>query len=96
VILFSHAATVITLSRALSGEPDKDVRAGTCSLTHYRRLSEANEEKPLGEWECVMNGSTAHLAGGEDRHWTFAFEEFHGQEGIGAEESNDINNKAKL
>jgi hypothetical protein len=44
-----------------------------------------------------MNGSTAHLAGGETRHWEFAFEEFHGQEGIGEEEkSNDSNNKAKL
>ena len=69
VLLVSHAATVITLGRALSGDPEKEVRAGTCSLSQYRRSKgpgKGGVEDELGHWECLLNGSTAHLKGGEE------------------------------
>lgn len=69
IFLVSHAATVIALGRALSDDRDKDVPAGTCSLSHYRRISPKalpEDRDLLGDWECILNGSTAHLQGGEN------------------------------
>ena len=37
VLLVSHTATAISLGRALSGDPEKGIRAGTSSLSQYRR-----------------------------------------------------------
>lgn len=67
VLLVSHAATVITLGRALSGDREKDVRAGTCSLSYYERVREDRQSnRGLGEWACRLNGSTQHLKQGEE------------------------------
>jgi len=87
VLLVSHAATVITLGRALSGDREKDVRAGTCSLSHYERVSEERESnRGLGEWTCKLNGSTEHLKQGEERHWEFSMvEEDMCDDGLGEE-----------
>lgn len=82
VLLVSHAATVIALGRALLGDTaqTREVRAGTCSLSSYRRTGGVDGE--LGEWECTRNGDTSFLKGGEQRNWHFGMEEEMEEEGI--------------
>jgi broad specificity phosphatase PhoE len=67
VLLCSHAATVITLARALLGDPALPFRAGCCSLTHVIRR--AGAEDVVGGWEAVLVGSGAHLKEGVQRDW---------------------------
>ncbi|KAL7008352.1 C6 zinc cluster transcription factor-like protein [Cystobasidiomycetes sp. EMM_F5] len=85
VLLVSHAATVIALGRALVGHPDMDVRAGTASLSHYTRSLETvrqAEHDSYGHWTCKSNGETGHLAGGEQRNWSFEGEVDYEEHGI--------------
>ena len=65
VLLVSHAAFVIALGRALMYEPQRDVRAGTASLSHYIRLPHTYGVATYGNWRCESNGGTEHLKGGE-------------------------------
>lgn len=58
ILLVSHAATVIALGRAIVGDREMAIRAGTCSLSKYVRREE-------GKWECEWNGWTGHLGKGE-------------------------------
>lgn len=72
VLLVSHAATVIALGRALMKDRERDVRAGTCSLSCYtRRSGQERAEDGIGEWECRLNGDCSFLTGGEQRNWSF-------------------------
>jgi len=66
VLLVSHAATIIALGRALSGNIQKDIRAGTCSLSQFVRNAGKKEQDELQGWDCVLNGSVDHLSGGEE------------------------------
>lgn len=72
ILLVSHAATVIALGRALMQDRNRDVRAGTCSLSCYTRRSGADAgvtEGGLGQWDCKLNGDCSFLTGGEQvRH----------------------------
>ncbi|KAF7320282.1 hypothetical protein MKEN_00812900 [Mycena kentingensis (nom. inval.)] len=66
ILLVSHAATVIVLTRALLGEPDLPIRVGCCSVTEIVR-------KPggaaLGGWEAKKLADGAHLPEGASREW---------------------------
>ncbi|GAA5910558.1 histidine phosphatase family protein [Sporobolomyces salmoneus] len=93
VIVFSHAATCIALSRALAGDlgglsKDKEgkewneeerlaCRAATCSVSKFER-----KEGEKVEWERVWNGKTDFLKGGEERHWEFSFVEEYEEDGL--------------
>ncbi|EPS41234.1 hypothetical protein H072_4827 [Dactylellina haptotyla CBS 200.50] len=46
IILVSHAATIIAVGRALVGDENMDVGAGTCSLSVYKR----NDTSSTPEW----------------------------------------------
>jgi transcription factor C subunit 7 len=63
VLLVSHAATVIALGRALTRDEGLEVRAGTCSLSVYRRSNDSGEtgrqRDEDARWIC------GHLAQGE-------------------------------
>ena len=66
VLLVSHAATVIALGRAITGDEGMKIRAGTCSLSVYRRKGEGSDEgEGEAKWRCLKNGWTGHLAQGE-------------------------------
>lgn len=67
ILLVSHAATVIALGRALMQDRQRDVRAGTCSLSCYTRKagSSSSMSEGLGQWECKLNGDCSFLTGGE-------------------------------
>lgn len=59
ILLVSHAATIIALGRAIVGDREFQIRAGTCSLSKYVRNGSG------GDWICELNGWTGHLAKGE-------------------------------
>ena len=80
VLLMTHAATNITLGRALTGDPDLEVRTGCCSLGHYVRTS---KDKTVGGWRCEVNGDTSFLRMGEERNWSFDFMEETFEDGVG-------------
>ena len=75
VVLFSHAATVIALSRAIVKDRTLGVRAGTCSLSRFDRVipssaeggtdGKEDEDDGVGKWRCTLNGWTGHLKSGE-------------------------------
>jgi transcription factor C subunit 7 len=89
VIVFSHAATCIALSRALAGDLETmkaevegkewnesarlECRAATCSVSKFDRKE--GDKDGLPTWERVWNGKTDFLQGGEERHWEFSFVE---------------------
>jgi len=89
VIVFSHAATCIALSRALAGDLEGlsqevegkewneanrlECRAATCSVSKFDR--KVGKEAGVPEWDRVWNGKTDFLKGGEERHWEFSFVE---------------------
>ncbi|RPA88204.1 phosphoglycerate mutase-like protein, partial [Ascobolus immersus RN42] len=65
VLLCGHAASVIAMGRALRGDVDMEVRAGTASLSEYMRVGFG------GGWDMVRNGDCSFLEGGEERNWWF-------------------------
>lgn len=70
ILLVSHAATVIALSRQLLGDRGLPLRIGCCSLTDVIRKDNTPEEV-LGAWTAVALGKGDHLAGGATRDWGF-------------------------
>lgn len=88
VIVFSHAATCIALSRALAGDLENlsedvegrqwdetarlECRAATCSVSKFERKEDSPAQP---EWTRVWNGKTDFLQGGEERHWEFSYVE---------------------
>lgn len=68
VLLSTHAATSIAIGRALVGDSEREIRAGTCAVGKYVR----KEGGALGEWEQTMNGAAYMLEKGEERHWDFS------------------------
>ncbi|KAI0033153.1 histidine phosphatase superfamily [Vararia minispora EC-137] len=81
VLLCSHAATVIALTRALLGQREMLFRAGCCSLTEVRR------EKDDGAWGAITVGSGKHLKEGLQRDW--GFEDIQIADGKGKQVVND-------
>lgn len=67
VVLFSHAATGIAMSRALGGDREFDVRSATCSVSRFTRVKGGERERDgLGTWTRLMNGDTSFLKRGEE------------------------------
>jgi transcription factor C subunit 7 len=64
ILVCSHAATIIALGRALTGDSALDVRTGCCSISRYRRRP--GSQGTLGVWECEENGETSFLTRGEE------------------------------
>eukprot|EP00761_Pharyngomonas_kirbyi_P014243 gb/GECH01014273.1/.p1 GENE.gb/GECH01014273.1/~~gb/GECH01014273.1/.p1 ORF type:complete len:222 (+),score=57.02 gb/GECH01014273.1/:1-666(+) len=65
IVLVTHGATAIALSRALLNNPRLNVRtgAGSISVMEYS-----------GVWDMTANGSTDHLSGGEQYNYALPSE----------------------
>ncbi|PFH54517.1 hypothetical protein AMATHDRAFT_134533 [Amanita thiersii Skay4041] len=70
LLLVTHAATVITLARALSGIRDLPIRAGCCTLTEFVR-STYKREDTIGIWKSLKLADGSPLSGGVLRDWGF-------------------------
>src|SRR5690606_15752812 len=86
IVLCAHAAPNIAMGRVLTGEPDRDVKVGTCSISTYKRKQpyvhpavapKDGEVVPwkgrgvVGGWEQTVNGDCSFLELGEERNWWF-------------------------
>eukprot|EP01116_Phalansterium_solitarium_P014808 TRINITY_DN32658_c0_g1_i1.p1 TRINITY_DN32658_c0_g1~~TRINITY_DN32658_c0_g1_i1.p1 ORF type:complete len:234 (+),score=43.54 TRINITY_DN32658_c0_g1_i1:165-866(+) len=65
VLIVSHAAPIIMLTRALVGDPKATVNVATCSVSCYQRLTAD------AAWTPLLNGHTQHLSDGELANWQF-------------------------
>ncbi|KAK4052251.1 C6 zinc cluster transcription factor-like protein [Microbotryomycetes sp. JL221] len=84
LVIVSHAATGIAMSRALANDKDLQVQSATCSVSAFKRKSsnKVDERGGLGSWERVLNGDTSFLSRGEERHWDFSFIEAYEEDGV--------------
>ncbi|KAK4046643.1 cTPxI [Microbotryomycetes sp. JL201] len=84
LVLFSHAATGIAMSRALAGDRNLDVRSATCSVSAFKRVPEEGKGSRggLGSWRRILNGETSFLSRGEERHWDYSYVEAYEEDGI--------------
>jgi len=65
LLLVTHAATAVTLVRALVGDPKLPLRVGCCSISTLTRST-------LGNWQPVGQLANAdHLTNGIERDWGF-------------------------
>ncbi|GJE86070.1 histidine phosphatase family protein [Phanerochaete sordida] len=69
ILLVSHAATIIALTRALAGDREKPMRIACCSLTTFQRDSPG--QAPLDGWKLLSLGDGSHLKDGATRDWGF-------------------------
>jgi len=69
VVLMGHAATVITLARALTADRNLPVRVGCCSVTELVRAPDA--ERMLGGWKVRRLNDGTFLKDGAGRDWGF-------------------------
>lgn len=69
VMLFGHAASVIALGRALTGEKTLEVVAGCGSVTMYGRKA-GDEGGGIGGWDVKRMGMVDHLEKGVERNWS--------------------------
>ncbi|KAI8995587.1 histidine phosphatase superfamily [Trametes punicea] len=69
ILLVSHAATVIALTRELIGDRSLPLRVGCCSLTELHR--KPGETKTVGCWEAKRLADGGHLKDGTSRDWGF-------------------------
>lgn len=69
ILLISHAATIIALTRELLGDRDLPLRVGCCSVTHMVKKPEV--KKILPGWEPVRLADGTHLKEGASRDWGF-------------------------
>ncbi|KAF8640619.1 hypothetical protein AX17_000280 [Amanita inopinata Kibby_2008] len=70
IMLVSHAATVITLARALVGDRGLPVRVGCCTLSEFVRQTPRAEDT-LDVWEPLRLADGSLLSGGSSRDWGF-------------------------
>ncbi|KAF2703564.1 phosphoglycerate mutase-like protein [Pleomassaria siparia CBS 279.74] len=73
VLICTHAATMIAIGRALTGnmpeDPDEDdFQCYTASLSRFER-KKGDDAKVIGNWNCVLNSETSYLSGGAERGW---------------------------
>ncbi|OCF37715.1 hypothetical protein I316_00842 [Kwoniella heveanensis BCC8398] len=78
VVIFSHAAAVIALGRALTGDRSLNVIAGTTTTSLYKRktasptaTSSNSSAGGVGEWDILWNGRADYLPNGVERDWSF-------------------------
>ncbi|KAI0078918.1 phosphoglycerate mutase-like protein [Panus rudis PR-1116 ss-1] len=69
ILLVSHAATTIALTRELVGDRSLPLRVGCCSLTVLKRKPDAASVR--GGWEATRLADGAHLKEGATRDWGF-------------------------
>ncbi|KAI9063023.1 phosphoglycerate mutase-like protein [Trametes sanguinea] len=69
VLLVSHAATVIALTRELVGNRELPLRVGCCSITELHRQPGATSS--VGSWVAKRLADGAHLKDGASRDWGF-------------------------
>jgi broad specificity phosphatase PhoE len=72
VMLFGHAASVIALGRALTGNKELEVVAGCASVTMYGRKAGA-AGGGIGGWDVRRMGMVDHLENGVERNWSVRF-----------------------
>jgi len=70
ILLVSHAATVIALTRELVGDRELPMRAACCSLTTLER-SEQDKNQTVGVWKVKELAVGHYLKGGLERDWGF-------------------------
>jgi len=69
ILLVSHAATTIALTRELVGDRALAVRVGCCTLTELARQRDSS--KAVGGWEIKRLADGSHLKDGSLRDWGF-------------------------
>lgn len=70
-VIFAHAATVIALGRALTGQRRRDFCAGCATTNLYRRRGDGRGES----WDCVYDGKADYMPGGVERDWDVSTEQ---------------------
>ncbi len=71
ILLVSHAAPLIGVSRSLLKNPNAYIRTGTCSLGKYQCIQKGGQMT----FEQIFNGHVSHLSEGEMNHWEFPGDE---------------------
>ncbi|KAI0669942.1 histidine phosphatase superfamily [Trametes maxima] len=69
VLLVSHAATVIALTRELLGDRELPLRVGCCTITELHR--KPGEARVPAVWEASRLADGGHLKDGPGRDWGF-------------------------
>ncbi|PAV22401.1 phosphoglycerate mutase [Pyrrhoderma noxium] len=69
ILMVSHAATVIALTRELLSDRELPLRVGCCSLTELKRKD--GRDGVLGSYEHIKLASGEHLEEGASRDWGF-------------------------
>ncbi|OCH96452.1 PGAM-domain-containing protein [Obba rivulosa] len=69
ILLVTHAATAIALTRELVGNRDLVLRVGCCTLTELTRRPDS--ATMVGEWEAKRLADGSHLKDGSQRDWGF-------------------------
>lgn len=69
ILLVSHAATCIALTRALMNNPALPLRVGCCSITDFKPRDALSNV--VGNWEATKLADGAHLRDGACRDWGF-------------------------
>lgn len=71
IVLCAHAAPNIAMGRVLTGESEKEVRVGTCSVSEYRRKAIGGVEEGQGEVEPgnMEKGKVAWVGSGVGGGW---------------------------
>ncbi|KAI1797839.1 histidine phosphatase superfamily [Ganoderma leucocontextum] len=69
ILLISHAATCIALTRALVNNPALPLRVGCCSVTDFRPRDASSNA--VGNWETTKLADGTHLKEGASRDWGF-------------------------
>jgi transcription factor C subunit 7 len=64
-VIFGHAATVIALGRALTGDRQRDFVAGCATTSLYKRKGDGRVES----WDCVYTGKADYMPGGVESDW---------------------------
>ncbi|PCH33589.1 phosphoglycerate mutase-like protein [Wolfiporia cocos MD-104 SS10] len=69
ILLVSHAATIIALTRELMGDRNLPLRVGCCSLTELNPTPDATAA--VGHWIPKRIADGSHLKEGASRDWGF-------------------------
>lgn len=69
ILLVTHAATAIALTRELVGNRELPLRVGCCTLSEFQRKADAKEF--IGGWEAKRLADGSHLKEGASRDWGF-------------------------
>lgn len=69
VLLVSHAATVIALTRGLLADGEMPLKVGCCTVTELAR--KPGETEVLGGWDVKRLADGSHLKEGVQREWGF-------------------------